>query len=206
MAPKLKRFTGIKLLRSEGRAHRVAIRDQCRETREKLRADAKRRREALRDALRVERIALSGSCSVRLADARARTNEAIENARRTAMDLEKLRIVTRSPKQQHAAERARLRGAESILESDDEVRRNLTPDLARIWERVKHRKGMRKTPRRTRTEAFLEWVHDNSATVQRMLDAMSSKLPEEETEEEYRERTRPRSRYIAPAGSEDVPF
>lgn len=212
MAPKLHGQT--KLLRREGKAHRVAIRDQCRETRVKLSADAKARREKLRDAIRAERVALRGSCQVRLADARAATNRAIEEARRTAVDLDKLRKVARTPAQAHAAEKARMRAATSIKESDDEVRRNLPDDLARIWQKVRHRPGMRGGKRISRTERFLHWVHDNGATVSRMLadeaDRMLADLPEE-TEAQYLERTRPRSsskrsKRSRSAELEEVPF
>lgn len=184
-------FGAVKLAKSEGKRHRVAIRVQCAEARVKLSEDARLRREALRAAIMAERLALRGRCSVRLAEARDNTDKKIEEARKSAMHLEKLRAVTRSPAQQAAAERARLRRAESIKESDDEVRRNLSPDLARVWNRVKHTAGMRGGKRISRTERFLQWVHDNSAAVERMLDEegqRATRAVREETEAEYHQR------------------
>lgn len=184
-------FGAVKLAKGEGKRHRVAIRVQCKEARVKLTEDARQRREALRAAIMAERLALRGRCAVRLAEARENTDKKIEEARKSAMHLDKLRTVTRSPAQQAAAERARLRRAESIKESDDEVRRNLPPDLARIWQRVKHTAGMRGGKRISRTERFLQWVHDNSATVERMLDEegeRAARAVREETEAEYHRR------------------
>jgi hypothetical protein len=191
MARTPRTFGAVKLAKTEGKRHRVAIRDQCREARVKLTEDARLRREALRAAIMAERLALRGRCSVRLTEARENTDKKIEEARKSAMHLDKLRAVTRSPAQQAAAERARLRRAESIKESDDEVRRNLSPDLARIWARVKHTAGMRGGKRISRTERFLQWVHDNSAAVERMLDEegqRATRAAREETEAEYHQR------------------
>ena len=193
------------LIQKEGKQHKVAIRDQCRETRAALTLDAKARREALRDAIRTERVALRGSCQRRLAEARSSTNRAIEEARRTAVDLHKLKLIARTPAQAHAAEKARMRAAHSIKESDDEVRRNLPDDLARIWSKVKHKAGMRGSKNITRTERFLQWVHDNSATVGRMLAAEMDREPPEETESEYRARTA-RNKRKPSRSLEGVPF
>lgn len=179
----------IRIARSEGRAHRVAIRDQCRELRAKLSEDARKRRENLSQAIKGERLALRGTCSTRLADARAVTDRAIAEARKTAVDLHRLKAAARTPAQAAAAERARLRGATAIKESDDEVRRNLTPDLAIVWEHVKHKPGMRSSKHATRTERFLQWVHDHPNDAQRILitHAESAHL-EEESEAAYRAR------------------
>ncbi len=187
--PKLKTHGQIKIARSEGARHRVAIRDQCREARVKLSEDARRRRENLSQAIKHERIALRGTCATRLADARAATDKAIAEARKTAIDLAKLKAVTRTPAQNAAAERARLRGALAIRESDDEVRRNLSPDLAIVWAKVKHRPGMRATKHATRTERFLQWVHDHPNDAQRILiEHAEAAHIEEEGEEAYRRR------------------
>lgn len=188
---RLRTFGQVREAKREGRAERVSIRQQCKEARAHLTDDARRRREALSDAIRGERLALRGRCSVRLEEARALTDKRIEEARKTAMHLDKLRAVTRSPAQQHAAERARLRRAEAIKESDDEVRRNLPADLQAVWARVKHKPGMRGGKRISRTERFLHWVHDNSATVERMLNEEAERAfrsYREETEAEYNAR------------------
>jgi hypothetical protein len=48
---------------------------------------------------------------------------------------------------------------EAREESDDAVRRNVGPELAAVFDRV--RKNIKAGPRRSRTEAFLEWVESN---------------------------------------------
>lgn len=210
---RLKTHGQIKIARSEGRAHRVAIRDQCRELRAKLTEDARKRRENLAQAIKGERLALRGTCSTRLADARAATDRAIAEARKTAVDLHRLKAAARTPAQNAAAERARLRGALSIKESDDDVRRQLSPDLAIVWERMKHKPGMRASKHATRLDRFLHWVHDHAGEAQRILieHAEGAHLAEE-SEEAYRRRKleeeQPPRRRRARAADDlaDIPF
>jgi hypothetical protein len=194
-----KRYTGAKVIRREGAATVRSIRASCREARQTLTADARARREALRDAIRGERAALRGSCSVKLDEARAKTARAIDEARSSAVELERLRRVTRTPAQQSAAERARLRGAERLRESDDEVRRNLGDELAIVWDRVKNR--IKGTPRTSRTDVFLDWVHDHSGDAARIVNEHAEQRwrdEPEETEEQYKARQRAERRASAP--------
>jgi len=53
--------------------------------------------------------------------------------------------------------------AERQSESDDEVRRNIGPDLIPVFNKVKG--AVRGSPRITRTEAFLEWVEEHPEEV-----------------------------------------
>lgn len=193
---------GTKELRRDGAADRRRIREACRADRTRLTEDARARREALRDAIREERAALRGRCSVRLREAREATDRAIEEARRSAMQLDRLRRAARTPAQTAAAERARFALATRIAESDDEVRRNISDELRPAWEKMKRR--IKAGPRRTRTEAFLEWVHDHPNEAARFYREAVEVLPPEETEDQYRERTA--SRRLAPLDLEDVPF
>lgn len=193
-----RRYTGTRVIRRDGAETRRRIRDACRTDRVRLTEDARARREALRDAIREERAALRGRCATRLAEARAATDRAIEEARASALHLDKLRRVTRSPAQQHAAERARARLAERIRERDDEVRRQLSPDLQIVWQAVRQR--IKKSPRRTRLEAFLEWVEEHQGDAARILDEHASSRWGEESEAQYRARTHPAAGRV-----EDVP-
>jgi hypothetical protein len=52
---------------------------------------------------------------------------------------------------------------ERRAESDDYVRGNLPPELVGVWERTKGR--IQGSARRTRTEAFLEWVQEHPEDV-----------------------------------------
>ncbi len=90
MPRKLNTRGAVKLARGEGARTKQSIRDDCKRERHRLTEDARARREALRTAIRNERDALRGSCSVRLADARAATDRAIEEARKSAMHLRQL--------------------------------------------------------------------------------------------------------------------
>ena len=183
-----KSYTGAGLIRSEGAATRKRIEAACRSDRQRLTADARARREALRDALRAERLALRGSCATKLSDARAATDAAIEEARKTAMQLQRLKQAARTPAQQHAAERARVRRAYQIQESDNAVEANLSPELLPAWRARKARtKGSKAM---SRTEAFLQWVHDHPAEATRYyledIDRRIASMPEQ-TEAEYLE-------------------
>jgi hypothetical protein len=66
----------------------------------------------------------------------------------------------------HRSNKARLREhphathIERRSESDDEVRSNLPPNLVPLFERVK--RGIKPTPRMTRTEAFLHYAEENA--------------------------------------------
>lgn len=54
---------------------------------------------------------------------------------------------------------ARARAREVMSESDDEVRQNIDPSLHALFERVK--RGIRATPRMSRTEAFMQYVEEH---------------------------------------------
>lgn len=56
-------------------------------------------------------------------------------------------------------------------ESDYEVEQNIDPELVPIWRKVKHRIKTR-TARKTRTEAFQEWVSENRREVEAMRAEM----------------------------------
>lgn len=80
-----------------------------------------------------------------------------------------------------AAGRAR---AEARSESDSDVIHNLPPELVPVFEAVKSQ--IKEGPRRTRTEAFLEWVAENGADVEgimyRTIDADVQRLIAAEAE------------------------
>lgn len=60
------------------------------------------------------------------------------------------------------------RRGEGLAESDSQVANNLPADLLPVWRSVKSR--IKGTARRSRTEAFLEWVQEHRGEVQRILD------------------------------------
>jgi hypothetical protein len=192
-----------RLARADGRRAVAQVRDECKAARARLIEDARARRVALADAIREEREALRGSCHMRVDRARAATAAAIEEARKTAVHLDKLRRVTRTPAQQAAAERARLRMAERISESDDDVRRQLPRALVSAWEKVKAK--IKPSKRATRLERFLEWAEEHAGDIARWDAEEAERGYPEESEESYAERTRLTARSKRASGDE-VPF
>ena len=63
-------------------------------------------------------------------------------------------------------EKLRRTATEARQESDDEVRRNIEPELEVVWRKVK--RSIRGDARRSRTEAFQEWAEANPAEVERI--------------------------------------
>jgi hypothetical protein len=69
--------------------------------------------------------------------------------------------------------KARSSSAERKQESDDEVVRNLPESLVGVFGKMRrHVKG---GPRRTRTEAFLEWVEENPGEVYALQGAQAER-------------------------------
>nr|QRN75783.1 Hypothetical protein MSR10575_88700 [Sandaracinus sp.] len=67
-----------------------------------------------------------------------------------------------------ARSKSRATASERRRESDDEVRNNISPEFVPVFDAVRGR--IRDSERRSRTEAFLEWVHDHSADVDEILN------------------------------------
>lgn len=159
--------------RSLAQAERAADKERLRQ----LRIRIAELREAIREArasrrLRVEQIRLQcrtarqklkSTCDRRREEARAR------GAVDIAHHADELGGVRSRAESTRRALRVQRRGpsiAERRAESDDQVRRDIPDELAAVWEHVKHR--IKGTARRTRTEAFAEWVHDHPEDVIRI--------------------------------------
>ncbi|HEX7235464.1 MAG TPA: hypothetical protein VF405_00805 [Gammaproteobacteria bacterium] len=144
-----------------------AIRTYCRTGRENVRAAVKRLREEVRAELaqRVQamRDAQRGDCARTKATTKRELDSRIVTA---ARELEQQRAHMKAEYGRKGG-RGRVSAAQARKErreeSDDEVRRNLPPELLTVWERV--RGAIRPSPRRTRTEAFLEWAEENPDAV-----------------------------------------
>jgi hypothetical protein len=139
------------------------IRELCQEGRQRARAAVRLLREETRQALAGRVVALRsaqrGDCEQSKATAREELRSELERAlgeKRTWGGYVKSQYGRKSRPGGITAARARR---ELVQESDDEVRRNLPPELVPVFNRVKAE--LRVGPRRTRTEAFLEWVHNN---------------------------------------------
>ena len=167
----------IQLARLERKAKVSAIRSQCAIAREKLRALCLSRR---------ERAALEGARLVEQRRAELGEEQALEKLVRSA-DRRGIKGSVRST----AAERA--------SESDDEVRANIPRELVAAFD--KHRRHIKGTPRKTRTEAFLQWAEENPAEVW----ALQNEQAEREIREMVREHNRA-ARAVGAAELDDVPF
>lgn len=129
-----------------------SVRDQCRTARARLKEARKK---------------LRTRCDARAELARTAGDADIRESKRRLSEERSYQRALRGSEAAGARKRApRSTARERAQESDDEVRRDLPPELVPIFERLKrHVKG---GPRKTRTEAFLEWVEDHTEEVARL--------------------------------------
>jgi hypothetical protein len=114
------------------------------------------------------------------------------------------RLDVRKPKKLTRSQAAR-RVAELRAESDDEVRGNIPRELVPVFD--KHRHLFRDSPRRSRTEHFLEWAEESPGEVQRVIDAdIEAQVAELVREEEGLRRMVRTRDYRRPAVTYAVPF
>jgi hypothetical protein len=155
-------------LRSKSRAKLGALKDRVRLARQRQRAAIRDARsacaarrpptlESVRLELAAARKKARAACDVDLREARGlRTETARARAERDAEARyqKDLRAI-----EAHNRRKGKLRPGLSRArrgESDDEVRGNIPPELVALFDRVK--RDIKSTPRKTRTEAFLEYA------------------------------------------------
>lgn len=124
-------------------------------------------REKLHDAVAKTRRARA-SAKTKCDAARSKCDAARAVYLGSRKDRDALRTLVREYRLIRRAELARARGARSSAserraESDDAVRANLPPELHPTFERVKQ--TIKPAPRMSRTETFLQWVHEHPAEV-----------------------------------------
>lgn len=150
---------------------RAALKARLAELAALIKAARATRREAVRGVkmqCRVAREKLRTVCSRRAEQAKLRGAEAIAARAREAAEARETDKLLRKADQRHrvGVVKARSSATERQQESDDEVVRNLPESLVPVFRKMrKHVKG---GPRRTRTEAFLEWVEENPGEVYAM--------------------------------------
>jgi hypothetical protein len=158
---------------------------QCRAAQRANMERAKRARERLRASILRTREQAKGLCNVSRGEAKATTLEAIERAVGT---LEKERAEQRQLAAWVRPKVCPTRGRtkkEKAQESDCEVESNLDdPGLRIVWESVKHK--IKAGPRRTRTEAFLEWAAEHPSDVYQIQEADTERALVELEREERR--------------------
>ena len=117
---------------------------------------------------------------------------------------EDMKRIERGNRDRHLATR-RASASERRSESDDEVRINVPPELVALFERVK--RGIKGSPRETRTEEFLRYAESHAGEVLAALDDKTEAVIRD-LERQEREATRyaRRRRYTAAELAEEVPF
>jgi len=153
----------------KGRLREIA--DSCRRARELNRERAKELRAQARMQLNAEiqrqRERSRTKCERRKKAARTKAKTAIDRVTKALQEEAQHQRVMQIHTRPSGARRASK--AELKAESDVEVMNNIPAELAPAFRRV--RKKIRASPRRTRTEAFLEWARENRGDVQRIIDA-----------------------------------
>ncbi len=175
-----------------------AVAGACRAARLELVAKAKELRARalaeLREATKAKKLEARHHCRARKADHRTRTTSEVDRQRAQIRadrefraELQRIEAWNRkkAPKVASAAVRR--------LESDDAVRSNIPPELVPLFERVRTR--IKGTPRKTRTEAFLEYAQENEREVLEVLEEGGERLVREL---EARERKVARARASTP--------
>lgn len=154
----------LKSARAERKESMKAAAERCRTERLAARERARQLRirglAELREATRLEREAARQVCVVSKAEARKK-----DGIERTRAELEAERVYQREMRRidtGHRQRRKEHRHATYIErrdESDDEVLQNIQPEMIALWQRVK--RGIKGSPRESRTERFLRYVEEH---------------------------------------------
>ena len=177
----------VKRARTHKRQHLAKIRRQCLREQQKIQRDAVRARTQLRDRILRAKQAAREACKVCKANAKEEDLRKIDRAL-AAVQAEREAIAAlraRAARLKDTRGRAGgLRRQELLRESDDAVRQNLSdPWHLQVFEKVKH--TIRDSPRATRTEAFLQYLHDHPEAVWEAQKAAEEQwLREAEQEQE----------------------
>jgi hypothetical protein len=195
----------LKTARGERKRRVARARTICKGARRGMKARSveirNRHRTAARDEILALRHQAKNACSTAALKAYARAAESMQRAG-AALDAEQryqkqLAIATRAPRL--TAKHVQRAALERSRESDDEVANNLPEELRPVW-RARAPKT-KATERATRTEVFLDWAHNHSADVARIIsDDLDRQIRELEKQEREHYRSRGRS-----AGAE-APF
>ena len=153
------------------RAALTAARQQCRSARLDLRERLKLERETLRDDHRSRRVEERTACAVGKETARELGRLEQAGAQRTLREERKLQREVAAADAR--GRRVRSTARERREESDDAVRANLPADLVPVFDLV--RKKIKAGPRRSRTEAFLEWAEENPGEIVAVQQAQADK-------------------------------
>jgi hypothetical protein len=203
----------LRTARSERKAAMKSAAETCRinrlAARERARALRIRGLAELREAGRLEREAARDVCNVGKQEAKSK--DGVERRRAELLAEKKYQAEMRRIDRGNNARRREHPHSTYIerrSESDDEVRFNIAPELVSLFERVK--RGIKATPRMSRTEAFLKYAEEHPDEVLAGIDAKTDALIrdlERQEREAHRSLNRraPRPRHVPELRSE-APF
>ena len=140
-----------------------AAREARRESIERIRSRCQKARERLRNV-----------CGARRERARREGTEVVAARKRDLHEerhLDKLQRTAgrrSSPKALKPIGRVRKASHEREAESDDEVRRDIPPELVGVFNKV--RRNIKGNDRKSRSEAFLEWAEENPGEIYAMQE------------------------------------
>lgn len=140
-----------------------ARRAELRELIKQARARRAERLSVIRDQCKAERQALTIQCANRRQQARDEARSVVTERRAELGHVDAEERVYREADATIRKRRGRTTARERKAESDDEVRENLPADLVPVFDTV--RRGIKGGPRKSRTEAFLEWAQENPEDV-----------------------------------------
>lgn len=173
------------------------IRAWARAMRRAITERARAKRQACRERIRVaadqERAAVKARKELLLKNAKRRFGAALaERSRKLAEDIRLARLMRQREQKLLCSPSL----AERRAESDDSVRRNLPAELVPVFDKIK--RSIKAGPRRTRTEAFLEWAHEHPAEVLAIqAEHVGSDVARMVADEHERERAHVRSYSLA---------
>jgi hypothetical protein len=162
----------IKHARVERRGMLRVARQSCHTARAQLKERQAIQRAEFVQGQRAERVLERSLCSSGKEHAKAKGLELELGARRTLKDERVLqRQVRRAGKA--PATKVRSTARERSQEDDDAVRANLPPELVPVFDKVSRK--IKGTPKRTRTEAFLDWAEENPDEILAVQQAVADK-------------------------------
>jgi hypothetical protein len=152
--------------RRKAKTKRLAkCRTDCKRRKERVQRNAVKAREKLREKIRQTKEVARQACTLCKVTA---TEQELDKLDRALANVEAERAAIRELRMRAARTvdpRGRaggMRAQELRRESEEEVRRNIEDDadLLALWDSVDRNK-FKQTQRRTRTESFLDWVHNH---------------------------------------------
>lgn len=162
----------VKARRKAARARALAV---CRAERTNVKERAKLARAALRTQIEKEKLEARTACTVRKTEIKqsgesAERQEQKRLAEERRLQAEVRRIDARLAKRET---KGRTTARERKQESDDEVRRNLPPELLALFERIK--KSIKGSARISRTEEVLHFAEEHPDEVVNAIEGISDR-------------------------------